>query len=588
MKKSVIKKSIMKRLLSYMKPYLPVLLGAFVAAVINVVLTLYGPILIGHAIDQIVGAGKVNFTQLFPILVKLALTVAGSALFQWVQAYCTNKSAYQTVRDLHIQTYQKIDRLPLAYIDSHAHGDIISRIVNDVDQVSDGLLQGITQFFTGVVMIVGTLLFMLSISPVIALVVVLVTPLSIFVAGMIAHLCRKQFTEQQAVQGDLTGFVEEHISGQKIVKTFAHEKKVQQQFEKMNHTLYSCGVKAQLYSSFSNPATRFVNNLVYAVVAITGSICVITGRPAALTIGQVQSFLTYANQYTKPFNDVTSVITQLQTAFASAGRLFDFLDEAEEPVDVPDAAVLQNVAGQVDVENVDFSYNKETSLIENLNIHAKPGARIAIVGPTGCGKTTIINLLMRFYDIDKGTIRIDGENSREITRRSLRAAFGMVLQESWLFTGTVRENIAYSRPDATLEQVMAAAKAAHAHNFIMRLPQGYDTVISEDGGNFSQGQRQLLCIARVMLVDPPILILDEATSSIDTRTEVLIQQAFDHMMQGRTSFVVAHRLSTIRNADCILVMNHGNIVEQGTHDELLQKGGFYAKLYNSQFAGAQI
>lgn len=582
------KKSILRRLIRYMKPYLPILIGAFISAVIGVTLTLYGPILIGRAIDQIVDTGKVDFVKLFPILVQLALTIAGSALFQWVQAYCTNKSAYETVRDLRIQTYRKINTLPLSYIDSHSHGDIISRIVNDVDQVSDGLLQGTTQFFTGIVTIVGTLLFMLSISPAIALVVVLVTPLSIFAATMIAHLCHKQFIDQQATQGELTGFVEEHIGGQKTVKTFAYEKRAQGKFEEINGRLYQSGVKAQFYSSLSNPSTRFVNNLVYAAVAITGSICVITGNPTVLTIGQVQSFLGYANQYTKPFNDVTAVITQIQTAFASARRLFDFLDETEEVKDKPDAVVLEGAAGQVDVDHLYFSYSKETSLIENLNIHAKPGARIAIVGPTGCGKTTIINLLMRFYDADKGSISIDGKDVRSITRASLRPVFGMVLQDSWLFSGTVRNNIAYGRPDATLEQVVAAAKAAHAHNFIMRLPQGYDTVIGEDGSNFSQGQCQLLCIARVMLVDPPILILDEATSSIDTRTEIHIQHAFDRMIKGRTSFIVAHRLSTIKSSDCILVMNKGHIMEQGTHEELLKKGGFYAKLYNSQFAGAQI
>ncbi|WOC31169.1 MULTISPECIES: ABC transporter ATP-binding protein [Caproicibacterium] len=582
------KKPILKRLIRYMKPYLPILTGAFVSAVINVLLTLYGPILVGHAIDQILGAGKVDFEALLPILVQLLLTVVGSALFQWVQAYCTNKSAYETVRDLRIQTYRKINTLPLSYIDAHSHGDIISRLVNDVDQVSDGLLQGTTQFFTGIVTILGTLLFMLSISPAIALAVVLITPLSIFVAAMIARLCHKQFIRQQAAQGELTGFVEEHISGQKIVKTFAFEKRAQETFEAINGRLYESGVKAQFYSSLSNPSTRFVNNLVYAAVAILGSVCVITGMPAALTVGQVQSFLAYANQYTKPFNDVTAVITQIQTAFASARRLFDFLDEAEETSDSPAAAVLHGAAGQVDVNNLGFSYSKESRLIENLSFHAEPGSHIAIVGPTGCGKTTIINLLMRFYDADRGTILIDGKDVRTVTRASLRGVFGMVLQDSWLFSGTVRENIAYGRPNASLEQVTAAAKAAHVHSFIMRLPQGYDTVIREDGSNFSQGQRQLLCIARVMLVDPPIFILDEATSSIDTRTEVHIQHAFDRMIQGRTSFIVAHRLSTIQNADCILVMNQGHIVEQGTHTELLRKNGFYAKLYKSQFAGAQI
>lgn len=584
MKKSGINKSVLKRLLRYAKPHAGFLLLALVSAIINVSLTLYGPILVGRAIDYVIGPDQVDFAAMVPVLITLAGTIVVSAAFQWLMTYCTNRVSYKTVRDLRIQTYEKINTLPLKYIDGHAHGDLISRIVNDVDQVSDGLLQGITQLFTGVVTIVGTLLFMLTISPVITVVVVLVTPLSLFVAAFIARLTHRQFVEQQATQGELSGFVEEMIGGQKTVKTFHYEGRAEERFKEINGRLYDCGVKAQFYSSLSNPSTRFVNNMVYTAVAAFGAICAITGWPAPLTIGQISSFLTYANQYTKPFNEVTGVLTQIQTAFASAERLFAVLDEESERPDAPDAAVLEHCKGDVTVEHLYFSYDPARKLIEDMNIAAKSGSRIAIVGPTGCGKTTIINLLMRFYDADRGSISVDGHNIRSVTRNSLRKQYGMVLQESWLFSGTVRENIAYGREDASLEEVVAAAKKAHAHSFILRLPQGYDTVISEDGGNLSQGQRQLLCIARVMLVDPPMLILDEATSSIDTRTEWKIQTAFEEMMRGRTSFIVAHRLSTIKGADLILVMNQGHIVEQGTHESLLAKGGFYANLYNSQFA----
>lgn len=584
MKKSGINKSVLKRLLRYAKPHAGFLLLALVSAIINVSLTLYGPILVGRAIDYVIGPDQVDFAAMVPVLITLAVTIVISAAFQWLMTYCTNRVSYKTVRDLRIQTYEKINTLPLKYIDGHAHGDLISRIVNDVDQVSDGLLQGITQLFTGVVTIVGTLLFMLTISPVITVVVVLVTPLSLFVAAFIARLTHRQFVEQQATQGELSGFVEEMIGGQKTVKTFHYEGRAEERFKEINGRLYDCGVKAQFYSSLSNPSTRFVNNMVYTAVAAFGAICAITGWPAPLTIGQISSFLTYANQYTKPFNEVTGVLTQIQTAFASAERLFAVLDEESERPDAPDAAVLEHCKGDVAVEHLYFSYDPARKLIEDMNIAAKSGSRIAIVGPTGCGKTTIINLLMRFYDADRGSISVDGHNIQSVTRNSLRKQYGMVLQESWLFSGTVRENIAYGREDASLEEVVAAAKKAHAHSFILRLPQGYDTVISEDGGNLSQGQRQLLCIARVMLVDPPMLILDEATSSIDTRTEWKIQTAFEEMMRGRTSFIVAHRLSTIKGADLILVMNQGRIVEQGTHESLLAKGGFYANLYNSQFA----
>ena len=584
MKKSGINKSVLKRLLRYAKPHAGFLLLALVSAIINVSLTLYGPILVGRAIDYVIGPAQVDFAAMVPVLITLAGTIVVSAAFQWLMTYCTNRVSYKTVRDLRIQTYEKINTLPLKYIDGHAHGDLISRIVNDVDQVSDGLLQGITQLFTGVVTIVGTLLFMLTISPVITVVVVLVTPLSLFVAAFIARLTHRQFVEQQATQGELSGFVEEMIGGQKTVKTFHYEGRAEERFKEINGRLYDCGVKAQFYSSLSNPSTRFVNNMVYTAVAAFGAVCAITGWPAPLTIGQISSFLTYANQYTKPFNEVTGVLTQIQTAFASAERLFAVLDEESERPDAPDAAVLEHCKGDVAVEHLYFSYDPARKLIEDMNIAAKSGSRIAIVGPTGCGKTTIFNLLMRFYDADRGSISVDGHNIQSVTRNSLRKQYGMVLQESWLFSGTVRENIAYGREDASLEEVVAAAKKAHAHSFILRLPQGYDTVISEDGGNLSQGQRQLLCIARVMLVDPPMLILDEATSSIDTRTEWKIQTAFEEMMRGRTSFIVAHRLSTIKGADLILVMNQGHIVEQGTHESLLAKGGFYANLYNSQFA----
>lgn len=581
------KKSVLRRLLRYVRPYSAYLLGALVSAVISIALTLYGPILIGRAIDRVLGPGDVDFGGMTGTLALLAVTIAVSAVFQWIMSYCTNKVTYQTVRDLRIQTYEKINSLPLKYIDAHPHGDVVSRIVNDVDQVADGLLQGLTQLFTGSVTILGTLLFMLKINPAITAVVVVVTPLSLFVAAFIARSSHRMFREQQATQGELSGYIEEMISGQKIVKTFHFEERSERKFEEINARLYKCGVKAQFYSSLSNPSTRFVNGIVYAAVAVIGSICAITGRPAQLSIGQISSFLVYANQYTKPFNEVTGVITQIQTAFASAQRLFDVLDEEPEKPNAPDALVMKSCEGNVEARNVFFSYTPDAKLIENMNLTARRGQKIAIVGPTGCGKTTIINLLMRFYDADSGSIRVDGTDIRNITRSSLRGMYGMVLQDTWLFSGTVRDNIAYGRENASQEEIEAAARAAHAHSFIMRLPHGYDSVISEDGGNISQGQRQLLCIARVMLVDPPMLILDEATSSIDTRTEIRIQKAFHRMMEGNTSFIVAHRLSTIKEADLILVMNKGSIIEQGTHEELLAQKGFYANLYNSQFAAEE-
>lgn len=575
------KKGVMKTLLTFVRPYRGYLIVSLFSAIISIALTLLGPVLVGEAIDFIVDQRHVDFPSIARILVILCVSIGIGAVFQWILSLCTNKVAYCTVRDIRIQAFEKINVAPLRYIDGTPHGDLINRLVNDIDFIADGLLQGLTQLFTGVVTILGTLLFMLSVNPWITLVVVLVTPLSLFVASFIARRSHRMFQEQSKTQGELGGYIEEMLGNQKIVKTFSYEEEAQQAFEEINGRLYQCGQKAQFYSSLSNPSTRFVNSVVYAAVGIIGAISAIFG---SLSVGQLSCFLTYANQYTKPFNEVTGVITQLQMAFASAQRVFKVLEEPSEQPDSRDAVTFQNVKGKVDIQDVSFSYEENRRLIEHFHLHVKPGQRIAIVGPTGCGKTTLINLLMRFYDVNSGEILVDDVPITKGTRDSLRRQFGMVLQETWLYSATVRENIAYGRPDATLEEVIAAAKAAHAHGFIKRLPKGYDTVISEDGGNISQGQKQLLCIARVMLSDPPMLILDEATSSIDTRTEIRIQKAFTKMMEGRTSFIVAHRLSTIKEADCIVVMNQGNIVEQGTHRELLEKKGFYANLYNSQFA----
>ena len=575
------KKSVLKNLLAFVRPYRVYLIVSLFSAVISIALTLLGPVLVGDAIDFIVDQHHVDFPSIARILMILCVSIGVGAIFQWILTLCTNKVAYCTVRDIRIQAFEKINVAPLRYIDGNAHGDLINRLVNDIDFIADGLLQGLTQLFSGVVTIVGTLLFMLSVNPWITIVVVLVTPLSLFVASFIAKRSHKMFQEQSKTQGELGGYIEEMLGNQKVVKTFSHEAEAQKEFEGINGRLYQCGQKAQFYSSLSNPSTRFVNGVVYAAVGIIGAIAAIRG---SLSVGQLSCFLTYANQYTKPFNEVTGVITQLQMAFASAQRVFKVLDEPSEQPDAPDAITFQHVKGKVDIQDVSFSYDTSRKLIEHFHLHVQPGPRIAIVGPTGCGKTTLINLLMRFYDVNRGKILVDDVPISQVTRDSLRHQYGMVLQETWLYSATVRENIAYGRPDATLEEVIAAAKAAHAHSFIKRLPKGYDTVISEDGGNISQGQKQLLCIARVMLCDPPMLILDEATSSIDTRTEIRIQKAFTKMMEGRTSFIVAHRLSTIKEADCIVVMNNGNIVEQGTHQELLEKKGFYANLYNSQFA----
>ena len=573
-----------RRLLGYVRPHMGSFVASFVSAAISVVLQLYTPIIIGEGIDLIVGAGRVDFTALLPLVTRLAFVVVGASAFQWLQGYCVNRLSYETVRDMRVETSDKLSRMPLSFIDSHAHGDLLSRVVNDVDQVGDGLLQGFTQLFIGVITIVGTLVFMLSINVTMTLVVVLVTPLSIFAAGAIAKLSNKSFTAQQRIQGQLGGHIEEYVGEQKLVDAFAFGDRAKAGFDALNAELYTAGEHAQFMGSLSNPGTRFINNIIYAVVAVIGCIGVITGIPAALTVGGVQIFLSYANQYTKPFNEVTNVITQIQTAYASARRVFALVDAAEEEPDAVDAAELVDPRGSVRFEHVDFSYVPNRKLLQDICIDAEPGKRLALVGPTGCGKTTLINLLLRFYDVDAGKILVDGRSSHEYTRASLRRSFGMVLQDTWLFAGTVAENIAYGRPSASRDEIVDAAKRAHAHKFIVQLPQGYDTVIGEDGGAFSQGQKQLLCIARVMLTDPAILLLDEATSSIDTRTELQVQAAFDELMQGRTSFVVAHRLSTIRNADCILVMRDGQIIERGTHDELLTARGFYAELYNSQFA----
>lgn len=572
-----------RRILSYAKPYRAYLLGALLCAVATVCLTLLGPVLVGDAIDFIIAQGQVDFESVGKILLGLLLTIAGTALFQWLMTLCTNAASYYTVRDLRQTLFKKLNAVPLRYIDAHPHGDLISRVVNDIDAVGDGLLQGITQLFSGVITIIGTLAFMLVINYRIAVVVVLVTPLSLFVAAFIARLSAKMFREQQQTQGEIGSFIEEIIGGQKVVKAFSREETNQEIFDEINGRLYICGKKAQFASSLANPSTRFVNAIVYAAVGVIGAISAVMG---GLSVGQISVFLTYANQYTKPFNEVTGVITQLQTAMAGARRVFQVLDEPAEKADLPGAKTLTHCEGAVEIEHVNFSYTPQRRLIQDFNLKVKPGQRVAVVGPTGCGKTTLINLLMRFYDVDSGVIRVDGTNTQNITRRSLRSMYGMVLQESWLYSASIRDNIAYGRENATDGEIVKAAKAAYAHGFITRLPNGYDTIVTEDGSNLSQGQRQLLCIARVMLCDPPMLILDEATSSIDTLTEQRVQKAFQKMMEGRTSFVVAHRLSTIKEADVILVMNEGNIIEQGTHEQLLRQNGFYAKLYSSQFAPA--
>ncbi|MBS5305296.1 ABC transporter ATP-binding protein [Clostridium sp.] len=572
--------SLVKRIIKYTKPYNKYIIIAFFSAIINITLTLLTPIIIGKGVDLIIGQGNVNFNRLFKTLIPLSLTVIFSSIFQLVMTRCTNIVSYKTIKDIRVDVFNKLNALPLKYIDSNSHGSIINGVINDIEIVSDGLLQGFSQLFTGVITIIGTLIFMISINIKIALIVVIITPLSLFTASTIAKYCYSMFRKQSQVRGELSGYVEEMIGNQKVVKAFSFEERSQETFEEINKRLYKYGQKAQFYSALTNPCTRFVNGIVYAAVGIIGDISAINGT---ITIGQLSSFLSYANQYTKPFNEISGVITELQAAFASASRVFKILDENEEIPDCKNSINLTSCEGYIDINNVSFSYSNDKNLIENFNLKVKPGDKIAIVGPTGCGKTTLINLLMRFYNINSGEINIDNINIDNITRSSTRGLYGMVLQDTWLYSGTVRENIAYGKPDASLEEVILAAKNAHAHKFIMNLPNGYDTILTDDS-SLSQGQKQLLCIARVMLSKPPMLILDEATSSIDTRTEIYIQRAFNKLMEGRTTFIVAHRLSSIREADLILVMNNGKVIEQGNHDELLNKGGFYANLYNSQFA----
>ena len=573
----------LKRVLSYIKKYRVSVIFSIVLATVTVALTLYVPVLTGQAVDCILGPGQVDYQMLVQILLKIAVIVLITAAAQWLMNHINNQITYKVVKDIRTKAFNHLEVLPLSYLDRHPAGDVVSRIIADIDQFSEGLLLGFTQLFTGVMTILGTLLFMLSINPLITLVVVVITPVSFLVASFIAKRTFTMFQKQSEARGEMTSLIEESLGNLKVVQAFGHEAKSQEQFQAINRKMSDYSLRATFFSSITNPATRFVNGLVYAGVGTAGAYGVIRGF---ITVGQLSSFLNYANQYTKPFNEISGVVTELQNALASASRVFALMDEPAIPADDPDAAVLKDVRGQVSLEHVDFSYVPDTSLIEDLNLSVKPGQRIALVGPTGCGKTTVINLLMRFYDVNSGAIRVDGCDIRKVTRGSLRGSYGMVLQETWLKSGTIRENIAYGRPNASLEEVIAAAKEAHAHSFIKRMPKGYDTEISEDGGNLSQGQKQLLCIARVMLCLPPMLILDEATSSIDTRTEILIQKAFSKMMEGRTSFIVAHRLSTIREADMILVMRDGHIIEQGTHEDLLAKGGFYAELYNSQFAPA--
>ena len=569
------------KVLKYMKPYWFYLALSLLLAAVTVALTLYLPKLTGFAVDRIIEQGRVDFAGILQILKLMAATILITAAAQWIMNICNNKMTYEIVRDIRNEAFRKIEILPLKYVDAHSYGEITSRVIADVDQFADGLLMGFTQLFTGVMTILGTLLFMLTTDLGITLVVVLITPLSFFVAAFIAKRTFTMFRVQSETRGEQTALIDEMIGNQKVVQAFGYEKKAEERFDEINERLRSCSLRAIFYSSITNPATRFVNNVVYAGVGLVGALSAVMGR---ISVGDLSCLLSYANQYTKPFNEISGVVAELQSAMASARRVFEVIDFEEQTPDAENAAILQNAQGDVEIENVDFSYREDVPLIENLNLRARPGQRVAIVGPTGCGKTTIINLLMRFYDVRGGEIRVDGHPVMDVTRDSLRASYGMVLQETWLRSGTIRENIAYGRPDATEEEIIAAAREAHAHSFIMRLPDGYDTVISEDGGNISQGQKQLLCIARVMLTHPPMLILDEATSSIDTRTEQRIQRAFAQLMQGRTSFIVAHRLSTIREADQILVMRAGHIIEQGRHEELLAKGGFYAELYNSQFA----
>ena len=573
----------LKKVLHYMKHYIPLLVLSIILATVSVALTLYFPIITGKAIDLILAKGKVDFDGIIALAKQGVIVILITAVAQWVMNMANNRMTYNIVRDIRKDAFDKIEKLPFSYIDSHSHGDMVSRIIADVDTFADGLLMGFTQLFTGVATIVGTLLFMLSINIKITLVVVILTPLSLFVASFIAKRTYSMFRLQSKTRGEQTALIEEMIGNQKVVQAFNHEDEALEEFDEINERLQKYSLRATFFSSIVNPSTRFINSIVYAAVGITGAFAVIlTG--GVFTVGNLSCFLSYANQYTKPFNEISGVVTELQNALACAARIFELIEEPSEIPDDADAYVLKEADGTVDIDNVYFSYVPEQHLIEDFNLHVKPGQRIAIVGPTGCGKTTLINLLMRFYDTNSGKIEVSGHDIMHMTRQSLRANYGMVLQETWLKKGTIRDNICMGKPDATEEEMIAAAKASHAHSFIKRLPKGYDTMITEDGGNLSQGQKQLLCITRVMLCLPPMLILDEATSSIDTRTEIRIQKAFLTMMQGRTSFIVAHRLSTIREADVILVMKDGKIIEQGNHETLLAQNGFYAKLYNSQFA----
>ena len=569
----------LRKVMHYLKRYWLLMALSILFAGLTVAMTLYIPILVGRAVDLIVGPGAVDFAGIARILKEGCVIILATALLQWLMNMINNKITYQVVRDVRNEAFEKIQELPLRYLDRHPSGEVVSRIIADVDQFADGLLMGFTQLFTGAATILGTLVFMLTINVWITLLVVVLTPLSLFVAKFIATHTYDMFRLQSETRAEQTGLIDEMIGSQKVVQAFAMEERIQEQFDEIDRRLEKCSLKAIFYSSLTNPGTRFVNNLVYACVALAGALAAIGG---VMTVGGLSTFLSYANQYTKPFNDISSVVTELQNSLACATRIFELIEEPSQVPDAADAEELKGAAGQVELEHVYFSYVKEKPLIEDLNLSVKPGRRIAIVGPTGCGKTTLINLLMRFYDVDEGSIRMDAKDIRHLTRKSLRSAYGMVLQDTWLKSGTIRENILMGKPDATEEEMIRAAKEAHADSFIRRLPAGYDTVIQEDGGSLSQGQKQLLCISRVMLCLPPVLILDEATSSIDTRTEIRIQKAFQRMMEGRTSFVVAHRLSTIRESDVILVMKDGHIIEQGNHEELLRKNGFYAKLYNSQ------
>ena len=573
-------KKTINRVLQLIRPYTYLVVSILVLAAVTVAATLYSPILIGKGVDCMIEKGLVSFPDLKLVLLQLAVVTAISAISQWVMSLLTNKMTYKIVDDIRRRVFAHMEILPLRYMDAHQPGDAISRISTDVDQFSDGLLMGFTQLFSGVMTILGTLGFMIYIDGRITLIVVLITPLSFFVANFIAKRTFTMFRLQSETRAEMTSLVEEMVGNQKAVKAFAYEKEAEEQFDDINQRLQSCSLKATFFSSITNPSTRFVNGLVYTGVGIFGAFSAIQGR---ITVGQLSSFLNYANQYTKPFNEISGVVTELQNALACAGRIFHFLDEEPVPENAADAKTLDQVEGRVRFEDVSFSYTSEVPLIEHMNLEVKPGQRVAIVGPTGCGKTTVINLLMRFYDINKGKITLDGVPIQDLTWESLRSSYGMVLQETWLKAGTIRDNISYGKPDATREEVIEAAKQAHAHSFIKRLPKGYDTVMGEDGGSLSQGQKQLLCIARLMLLKPPVLILDEATSSIDTMTEIRIQKAFQKLMEGRTSFVVAHRLSTIKESDVILVMKDGHILETGKHEELLEKKGFYAQLYQSQF-----